>query len=1126
MSNKVTGWLEGLGLGEYAILFTEQRIDFEELIELTDSELKELGIPLGPRKKLLRGIAALQDKIIETDIDISTHSTKHLPSSVTAKISHAERRHLTVMFCDLVGSTALSERLDPEELRGIIGDFHKACASAIVAFDGFIARYMGDGLLVYFGYPTAHEDDAERAVRAGLSIVEAVDGLLTPDSAGLQVRVGIATGLVVAGDTVGEGASEERVVLGDTPNLAARLQVLAKPGQVLIAESTRRLLGEVFRIGDLGPQTLKGISKPVFAYAVKHEQSVESRFEALHGGGLLPLQGRVQELALLLSRWRQARGGEGQCVLITGEAGIGKSRIAYALTDALRDETYTRVRYQCSPYHSDSAFYPAIQQLIHAADVHIDDSDSVKLDKLENLLKLNVQDMTASAPIIAALLGIDGEARYGALSLTPQQQRIRTFDALISQLEGSARKKPVLFLLEDAHWIDPSTLELIELALERTTAASVLLLITARPEFKSGLGVHSHVTQLTLNRLGREDTIALVKGLAGGKALPGQVLAEIITKTDGVPLFVEELTKTVLESEFLRQTATAFVLDRHLPSLAIPATLHDSLLARLDRLGPAKVVAQIGAAIGREFSFKLLTAVTPLSNTVVEQALTQLVGLELAFKRGNPPEATYTFKHALVQDTAYESLLKTERQELHGQIASVLEKQSPEIVHAEPEIVAQHYMKAKLYEPAVKHWGRAGAMAISRSANLEAISHLNRGLDCLESLPAGRERDEQELGIQVSLGGPLISIHGYAAAEVSRAFGRARSLCESLGATEPLFATLSGEFVYHFVRADYSMMRELTEECDRLSEQLPDAAIQLASHRLRAITAMHSGEILRARNEFEHILNKHDPSKHRLQPVQYVHDPKISALTYLAPILWILGFPDQAKRSSVAAFELAKRLDQVNLTVHVQVYAGAGLQELLRNVEAVGEYAASIVELSRKHSLRYWLQNGLILQGWVLAQGEAGDEGCALMRRSISERGGLDVGWYQIRYLCMLVECYLRHKQPVAGLEAIAEARTMMAQTKDQMWCAEVDRLEGELLRETASPSAAENLFKRALALARHQHAKSFELRAAFSLARLWRDFGKRTEARPMIAEIYNWFSEGFDTSDLRDAKALLEELY
>ena len=1117
----VSRWLAKQGLEQYAEAFVANAIDGDILRTLSDDDLKELGVQaLGHRRKLLAAISLLSEDRRTTRPPEDGQTRTVGPTGV------AERRQLTVMFVDLVGSTELSARLDPEDMGDVIRAYQGACTEVVERWGGHVAKYMGDGVLAYFGFPQAHEDEAERAVRAGLAIIAALAGLETPAGASVAARVGIATGLVMVGELIGEGAAREQTVVGETPNLAARLQALAAPGSVVISQATRHLVGGLFELADLGRQRLKGFAEPLAAWRVEGEGRAEGRFEALHGERLTPLVGREHELGILLERWAWARQGEGQVVLLSGEPGIGKSRLVRVLRERLGDEPYTPLSHYCSPYHTNSALHPVIGLLERATRLDRDDPPEQQLAKLEAVLARSSDRLDEVVPLLAALLGLPTNERYPALTLTPEMQKRRTLQALVEQLAGLATQQPVLALYEDVHWIDPSTLELLALVIARIRQLPVLVLITFRPEFQAPWTGQAHVTMLTMSRLGRRQGADLVARVTGDKPLPAAIVEQIVARTDGVPLFVEELTKTVLESGLLADAGDHYELSGPLPPLAIPTTLHDSLMARLDRLAPVKEVAQIGAVIGREFSHELLAAVAPMSTNLLGDALEQLVNSELVFRRGAPPDATYSFKHALVQDVAYSSLLKSRRQQFHGRIAHVLEERFPETAATQPELLAHHFTEAHQIERAVGYWLKAGERAAARSANLEAIRHLTRGLEALETLPESPERDRRELAFQIAIGTPLIAVHGYSATQTGAAFSRARALCERLGEAEPLVATLSGEFVHYFVRGDYPVMRRLADEARQVSERLPNPVVRLASHRLAGITAMHFGAFPEARAEFEAILGLYDASEHRSQPVHYVHDPKVSALTYLAPVLWILGFPEQARRSSVAAFRCAAELDQANLTAHVHNFAGAGLDELLGDVSAVRGHADSIIQLADRHNLGYWRLNGLILRGWAMVREGAAEPGIALMRQNASDRAALGVGWYQSRYLCMLAEAYARLGQAEPGLRAMAEAKDLVARNDEHLWEAELDRVEGALLKvQGASGPEIEACFARAVAVARQQGSKSLELRAASSLAGLWRDQGRHAEARDLLAPIYGWFTEGFDTADLIEAKELLDAL-
>ncbi|MEZ0171114.1 adenylate/guanylate cyclase domain-containing protein [Microvirga sp. TS319] len=1118
----VAEWLRSLGLERYAQAFQDAEITPEVLPELTEADLRELGLPLGPRKMVLKAIQALGPSAAPVPVEVRASAGQTRPATP----SEAERRQLTVMFVDLVGSTALASGRDPEELRDLIQGYQNTVAGEITRFEGHVAKLLGDGVLAYFGWPCAHEDEAERAVRAGLRVTEAVAGLRERGGAALAARVGIATGLVVVGELIGEGEARERAVIGETPNLAARLQGLAEPGSVVIAEATRRLLGEAFVYRDLGTIHLKGFPGPVRAWHVVGEGTAESRFEAQHGASTTALVGRDQELALLVDRWQQAKEGEGQIVLLGGEPGIGKSRLVRALRDQLAGAPHTSLNHFCSPFHTNSTLYPVVGLLERAAGIRREDPHAVQLDKLEAMLALGTDDVQASAPLIADLLAIPMGQRYGPLELSPHQKKERTFQALLEQVKGLAARQPVLAIYEDVHWADPTTLELLDRAVDEVQGLRVLMIVTFRPEFVPRWTGHGHVTALFLSRLGRRQGAAVVDRMTGGKLLPQEVLEQILAKTDGVPLFVEELTKAVLESGLLEDRGSHYELTGPLPPLAIPTTLQDSLMARLDRLAPVKEVAQIAACIGREFGHDLLKVVTRLEEDALQRALNELLEAELVFRRGVPPEVSYSFKHALVQDIAHESLLRSKRQQIHARIAAALEEHYPAVAEVEPETIALHLTEAGLASRAVGYWLRAGRTAAGRSANLEAISHLTRGLEALKSCPEGPERDRQELALQTAIGGPLIAIHGYTASQLGTAFTRAHALCYELDDTDALFAALSGKFVFHFVRGDYGAMQSLTAEAERVAERTGDIALELAAHRLAALTAMHAGAFVKARCEFETILRRYEPDAHRPPPVHYVHDPKASALPYLAIVLWILGYPEQAQSMGRAAFEYAAELNQTNLTGHVMVYGGAGPAELMGDVTAVHTHADAVIELADQHSLNYWRLSGLILRGWAVAQEDAVEDGLALMRQSLIDRNRLGASWYQVRYLCMLATTYLQLGRGDEGLAALTEAKDLAARNDEHMWAAELARIDGELRRaQGAPPDEVEAYLQGALNVAHSQGAKSFELRAALSLARLWRDHGRGAEARRLLALIYGWFTEGLDTPDLCAAKALMEEL-
>jgi predicted ATPase/class 3 adenylate cyclase len=1110
---EIADWLRGLSLERYAEIFRDNAIEVEVLPELSEADLEKLGVLLGHRKIMLRAIAALRRGAAEP-------ATETISTGVPIS-GDAERRQLSVMFCDLVGSTPLSTRFDPEDLREIVGAYHRCVADTVGRFGGFVAKYMGDGVLVYFGYPEAHEDDAERAVRAGLAVIDAVGRL--PATEPLNVRLGIASGLVVVGDLIGAGAAQERGVVGETPNLAARLQALARPGTLVVADSTRRQIGALFEIEDLGPQALAGFAQPQGAWRVVGESGVLSRFEAFRSEAT-PLVGRDEELELLMRRWQQAKLGEGRMVLVSGEPGIGKSRLTAALSQRIETEPHLRLRYFCSPHHQDSALRPFIGQLEHAAGFARDDGQATKLDKLVALIGDGVQPGDVS--LIAEMLSLSGGERFPPLDLSPQRKKQLTLAALLRQLQALALQQPILMIFEDLHWIDPTSREVLDLIVEKITDLPVLLVVTYRSEFQPPWAGQSQVTVIALNRLGRGEGAAMVRQLCGNfTTLPPDIVDEIVERTDGVPLFVEELTKAVVEAGADRGRASVAAVPA--ASLAVPATLHASLMERIDRLGPtAKHVAQVGAAIGRDFSYELAAAAVQLAEPELQDALQRLVDSGLVFQRGTPPDAQYLFKHALVQEAVYGTLLRRTRQQLHARIAATLQERFPDRVAREPEALARHFSEALRPDRAWEYWLEAGRRAAERSANPEAIGHLTRALQALELLPESGERDRQELTIRNTIGTPLTAVHGYASPEAGVAFNRARVLSERLGDARAVFATLSGEFAFHFVRGDHRATQEVAEEARQASKKMKDEALDLAAHRYRGQNALYFGEFEAARDAFETILRTYEPGRHRPPPVHYIHDPKLYALAYLPVIYWILGYPDQARTWQSAALDYAGGLAQAALATLVRIYGGAGLDDLLLDAPAVRNHAHAIIDLADQHSLGYFRMSGQISKGWAMARQGEGPAGLDLMRESATERAGTGATWWQIRYLCMLAETYQQHGRGEEGLAAADEAAELMERTHEHMWKAELTRIEGELRRQQRSSAGdIEAHFQRALSTARGQSARAFELRAATSLARLWGEQGRRAEAHDLLAPVYGWFTEGFDTADLKDAKALLQEL-
>ena len=892
---RIAQWLERQGLDHYARAFEEQNIGFDVLSGLGDEDLKELGVPLGDRKRLLKAIA-----------DLRTESAGDAMTSAAARgqpIRHGnpERRQLTLLFCDLVASTELSACLDPEDLREVVHAYQACVAAVVERFEGHVAKYLGDGVLVYFGYPRAHEDDAERAVRSGLALVDAVSKLTTPADEALAARVGIATGPVVVGDLICSGAAREEVMVGETPNLAARLRELAGPGAVVIAPTTRRLVGGLFELAELGPVRLKGFAEPLAAFRVAGEGRAESRFEALHGHSLTPLVGREPELAILLKRWAFVKEGTGQVVLVSGEPGIGKSRLIWALRQELSGEPHLAVSHFCSPYHTNTALHPIITQLERAAGFAPDDEPETKLAKLERLLGQATSHLDEAVPLIAALLGVPSGELCQALNLSPQQQKQRTLEVLMEQLAGLARNRPVLDVYEDAHWAGPSTLELLDLLVERVRTLPVLAVLTYRPEFIPPWTGYAHVTSLTLSRLGQRHGAQMIERLTGSKPLPGEVLQQILAKTDGVPLFVEELTKAVLESGLLKDEGGYYAPMGPLRSLAIPATLQDSLMARLDRLGPVKEVAQIGAVIGREFSHELLAAVAPLDEAKLQDALRQLTDAELVFRLGTPPEASYSFKHALVQEAAYQSLLRSSRRQVHARIAQALEEHFPGIGETQPEVLAHHLTAAGLREQAITYWERAGRHAAGRFANPEAIGHFTAALELIEALPEGETRDRQELRLQVALTVPLIAAYGFGSTEVERCAKQAKELSDRLSDAESRFTVTRAVWNSSLLRRPVPDTVALSAELLLLAEAAGDPAKLAVACRSRGYSLLVACQLDASRDHLARGIELADPvSDARFRA--YGEHPAMVCRTYAAQTLTILGMdgrpPSRTRQST------------------------------------------------------------------------------------------------------------------------------------------------------------------------------------------------------------------------------------
>ncbi len=1117
----IVEWLGGLGLGEYAERFAENAVDIRALPHLTEQDLKDLGLLLGHRRILLSAIAELD----------SSAGTAPAKTVAVPPEAAAERRQLTVMFCDLVGSTALAERLDPEDMREVLRAYQGACVGVIGEVDGHVAKYVGDGLLVYFGYPQAHEDDAERAVHAGLGIIDGLGPLNRQlgerHGVTLRIRVGIHTGLVVAGE-MGSGDSREAdAIVGETPNVAARLEGLAAPDTVVISAATQRLVEGLFALEDLGPQRLKGVTQLQTVFRVSGRSGARSRFEVSAAKGLVALVGRKAEIGLLAKRWAQAEDGEGQVVLLLGEAGVGKSRIIRAFRDRLAGVAHDRVLYYCSTYHRNSALFPVIDQIERTFGFEASDDVDRKLDKLEAKLAAIGLARDENAPLLAALLSLPADRRYPPIQVSPQLRRRKTLEAVLAGIQAMAARSPVLMVVEDAHVSDPSTLEMLGLVIERLGTARVLLLVGARPEFDPPWGGHAHLTTIRLNRLSRTEAAALVAESAGGRHLPDAVRDQIVAKTDGVPLFVEELTKTVLESGLLTAEGNGYVLRGPLPALAIPTSLQDSLMARLDRLARAKEVAQLAAVLGRTFSYELLAAVSPIAEQPLADALARLEDAELVYRRGLAPDLIYEFKHALVQDAAYQSLLKSNRQRHHGKIARVLEERFPSIAESEPELVAHHYTEAGLAEQAIDGWLKAARRAMQRSANVEAEDQLGRGLALLDQVADTAARHQREVALQNALGVCLMPIRGFGSPDVAEAFAKAAAASERSGDQRGLFVALRGRGQYHMISGDLGTAREHAGRILDLAERQQDPGLHIEAHHLGWSTLCFTADFEAARRHAEAGIASYDRDRdHGLTYVYSGHDPGVCCRSFGALAICQLGYPDQALALCREGEALARDLAHP-FSVTVALWALGMLHLLRRDWDGIRETGVAMIDHCTEKGFPPFVPMGKIFRGGARAVAGDAAAGLAELGDGIAGLRASGTEYTLPSFFAWLAELSGKDGALDAGFAVLEDGIALARKNDDRFSLPEFHRIEGELLlaRSAEDKAAAEACYRQAIATARAQRAKLLELRAAAALARLLADDRRRPEARDTLAPIHAWFTEGAELRDLEDARALLAAL-
>lgn len=1108
-------WLRANDLAEFEALFVKNHVDFKTLEILTESDLQELGLPFGPRKRVLNALAAWKHQAVRTRTEIGARVTN---------IPLGERRQLTVMFCDLVGSTPLSTVLDPEELRELIRTYCSTAADVVARYDGHVAQYLGDGLLVYFGWPTAHEDAAERGVRAALEVVQAVQAI--PSVRPLAVRIGLTTGTVVVGEASGTAHAEDKLVVGEALNLAARLQGLASPDEVVIGPTTRRLVGDVFALTDRGTHALKGFAEPVQVWRVDGVQRVVGRFEAAQAGRqLAPLVGREEELTLLLRRWQRVRDGHGQMVLLSGEAGIGKSRLCRALRERLAG-LQTVLRYQCSPHYANSALHPLIEQLEFAAGFARDDSPDQKLDRMEALLVGSPAQIAEAAPLIAALLSLPAD-RYPPHHLSPQRQKELTLEALAEQVAALAQRGPVLVVFEDVHWVDPTSQEFLELLVPRLQGLPVLLVATHRPEYDPPWVGQPHVTSLALRRLERSEATRFVGELTGGRGLPPAVLEEILSHTDGVPLFVEELTKSVLESGLLRETADDYTLQAPLPALAIPTSLRDSLAARLDRLGPVKEIAQIGACIGREFSRELLLQVAALDSASLDAALERLVGAGLITRRGTSLDVTYKFKHALVQDAAYDLLLKTRRHQLHARIAQALETNAAAQVAHKPELLAHHYTQAGRLAAAIPLWCQAGKLAIERVALQEAVAHLQRALELTGQLPLSADRDALELTIRQQLNAAWAGLRGWAAAEIGVNTTAILRLAEAPRNPQSLLLGLWWMWTNTITQGRIAESLPWAERLLAEGQQAEDLDLQIFGPAALMVSRFFLGQLDEANAQADRVRALYDPERAERWIQLTGHDLRTFVGVYACQWIWMQGHADRAVQVSETSGAQARTIGHAfnlawALTFGGYVFAYRREPERLLERVNAGDRLAREQGLAFIHQVSVPPATGLA----HLEQGRP-HEAIPLLRQGI-ESWTYAGGGVRIPYLkSALAEALARQGNLPAALQLIDECLEQIERPafQERIWLAEVLRLKGWILMGQGRDAEAEPPLRAAVECARQQGTKAWELRSAVTLATLLARRGARHAAHELLAPICAWFTEGANTKDLLEARTLLAEL-
>jgi class 3 adenylate cyclase/tetratricopeptide (TPR) repeat protein len=1020
-----------------------------------------------------------------------------------------ERRHLTVLFCDLVGSTEIAAQLDPEEWRETVAGYHRAATEAVTRFGGHVAKYLGDGVMTFFGYPEAHDNDAERAARAGLAILDAIAKLNEPGGIGssqsssvkLSARVGIDSGAVV----VGAGAGKDADVFGDAPNIAARVQAAAEPDTVLITAAVHQLISGLFVVEDRGAQALKGIERPIQLYRVIQPSGVRGRLEAVAAArGLTPFVGREDELRLLASRWEHVLDGEGQVALILGEAGIGKSRLVQRFREQIKGMPHTCVEAAAAPFFQNTPFYPVAAMLRELVAWSGDEPAEEQLAQLESQLTSAGLKPAEAIPLIAPLLNLPLTEKYPPSSLSPEQQRRRLLATLVEWVLGATRVQPLAIAIEDLHWADPSTLELIQLLVEQGARSRLLLVYTARPEFHAQWPLRAHHTQITLNRLSARNVREMIALVAARDALANETVDAVIERTSGVPLFVEELTRSVLEG------------GARPSGREIPVTLHDSLMARLDRLGSAKEVAQIGAVIGGEFSYELLHAVHPIHEENFQLALRSLADAELLYVRGIAPDANYQFKHALIRDAAYEALLKSRRKELHRLVARTIDQKFPALKEAHPELLARHWTEAGETESAITEWSRAGKAAEARNAFAEALESYQQALALLNVLPESPERDHLELELTQSIVRMLEVTSGYSTPKTTDARLRAQALAEKSGDLTQLATWMIARGISANDAGDFAAAGMLADQALDLAVRGGSSAVLAHVYTLQLQTRHWRGDLAGAEKHFAAGLKFFDDPGFRQLPLVAV-----VGFGHAAANAWTLG------RADVARERMAQMVAAANgsnpFEVAFSTVFAAFLHISLREYGQAEALAAQAFELSEKIQIPQMSAFCRCALGSARAQLGHSTEGVALIIQGMA--GLREIG---TRVNDALVTTLLAAAQERDGaiLDALETVEQALRTNPDELVSRpDALRMRGEIRLKLGDTKLGEADFREAIALARSMGAKVLELRATMSLAGLMAKQGRRDEAHTMLAEIYNWFTEGFDTADLKDAKALLDKL-